>query len=70
MKEHTLHTFTRGKGRLIVSQTGGTVRFRVWHQRGTEKGYKATGQTLTFNTREIPQLIQALQNITTEVNHE
>ena len=70
MREHTLATFTRGKGRLVVSQVGGTIRLRVWHQRGTEHGFKKTGRTVTFNTRELPELIQVLQNITTEVKHE
>ena len=68
MREHTLATFERGKGRLIVSQAGGTIRFRVWNQRGTEHGFKATGQTVTFNVRELPELIETLRAI--EVNHE
>ncbi len=70
MREHTLATFERGKGRLIVSQAGGTIRFRVWNQRGTEHGFKATGRTITFSTRELPELIDVLKNIATEVKHE
>ena len=70
MKERLLVEFERGRGVLRITRSGQAVNFRTWNARGDEKGYRRTAQSVAISTSEISQLIQVLQNITSEVSHE